>query len=406
MLTGRRLLWIVAEDWFFRLHYLPLATALVAAGAEVHLAARCGRRGPGDTAAVQAAGIAVHPLVRLDRTGLDPLADLRAIAELTALCRRLAPDLVQSVAMKPVLYGTLAAERAGVAARFAWLPGLGHVFTGNSLKARLLRPAVSLLLRRVLGPDAVTPMVLNADDRAAVARLARRPVAAVEQLPGTGVDLDRFDVAPEPPGPIVAAFVGRMLTEKGLAELAEAARLLRARGVTLQIRLVGAPDRESPTAIPEARLRAWAADGLLDWCGPTDDVAAVWRSAHLAVLPSHREGLGMSVLEAAACGRPAVATAVPGCREAVEHDVTGLLVPARDPEALAGALASLAGDAGRRRAMGAAARARVEARFGLPAVRSLLTGMYASRLSGDHSGGPTYLPQLPECSESRQSWVD
>ena len=382
MLKGRRILWIVAEDWFFRLHYLPLAAALVQAGAEVHLAARCGRRGPEHAAAVAAAGIALHPLARLDRTGLDPLADLRAVAELTALCRRLAPDLVQSVAMKPVLYGTLAAERAGVAARFAWLPGLGHVFTGTSLKARLLRPAVSLLLRRVLGPEAVVPMVLNADDREALARLAGRPVETVAVLPGTGVDLDRFAVAPEPDGPVVAAFVGRMLGEKGLEELAAAARLLRGRGTPLRIRLVGAPDRESPTAIPEARLRAWTAEGVLAWTGPTDDVAAVWRAAHLAVLPSHREGLGMSVLEAAACGRAAVATDVPGCREAVEHGVTGLLVPARDPAALADALAALAGDPVRRRAMAAAARSRVEARFGLPSVRAGLIVLYERRLGG------------------------
>lgn len=384
MLAGRRLLWIVAEDWFFRLHYLPLAAALAAAGAEVHLAARCGRRGPEAEEAVRAAGIAVHRLARLDRTGLDPLADLRAVAELTALCRALGPDLVQSVALKPVLYGTLAAERAGVPVRMAWLPGLGHVFAGSSLKARLLRPAVSLLLRRVLRPAAVTPMVLNADDRAVVARLAGRPAGEVELLPGTGVDLGRFRASPEPDGPPVAAYVGRMLEEKGLADLAAAARLLRDGGSPLRLRLVGAPDPESPTSIPAERLAAWSADGLVDWTGPTGDVAAVWRAAHLAVLPSYREGLGMSVLEAAACGRPAVATDVPGCREAVEHDATGLLVPARDPAALAAALAALAADAPRRRALGASARARVEARFGLPAVRSALAGLYAQRL-GTHS---------------------
>lgn len=383
MLRGRRLLWVVAEDWFFRLHYLPLAAALVEAGAEVHLAARCGRRGPEAVMAVRAAGIIVHPLARLDRTGLDPLADLRAIAELETMCRRLAPDLVQSVAMKPVLYGTLAAERAGVAARFAWLPGLGHVFTGTTLKARLLRPAVSLLLRRVLGPDAVTPMVLNADDRAEVAALIRRPITAVAQLPGTGIDLDRFITLPEPEGPPVVAFTGRMLAEKGLVELAAAARLLRAQGSPVRIRLVGAPDPESPTAIPAEQLRAWAAEGVLEWTGPTDDIAAVWREAHVAVLPSHREGLGMSVLEAAASGRPAVAADVPGCREAVEHGITGLLVPARDPDALAGALAALGTDPGRRRRMGAAARARVETRFGLPAVSTALMALYGARLGSE-----------------------
>ncbi len=207
-------------------------------------------------------------------------------------------------------------------------------------------------MRAVLGPAEVTPMVLNADDRAAVARLAGRRLADVEVLPGTGVDLDRFTPSPEPDGPPVAAFVGRMLGEKGLEELAAAARLLRDGGSPVRIRLVGAPDPESPTAIPEERLRAWTASGMLDWTGATDDVAGVWRQSHIAVLPSHREGLGMSVLEAAACGRPAVASDVPGCREAVQHGVTGLLVPGRDPPALAAALAGLAGDGDRRRAMG------------------------------------------------------
>ncbi|MEQ8398956.1 glycosyltransferase family 4 protein [Thalassobaculum sp.] len=380
MLAGRRLLWIVAEDWFFRLHYLPLATALVDAGAEVHLAARCGRRGPAAAAAIRDAGIQVHPLIRLDRTGLDPLADLRAISELTALCRTLSPDLVQCVALKPVLYGTLAAERAGIPVRLAWLPGLGHVFTGTSLKARLLRPGVSLLLRRVLGPAAVTPMVLNADDRSAVARLSGRPAGSVVVMPGTGVDLDRFVATPEPDGPTVVAFVGRMLEEKGLADLLAAARLLRDRGSPVRVRLVGAPDPESPTAIPETRLRAWAAEGAIDWSGQTDDVAAVWRQAHIAVLPSYREGLGMSVLEAAACGRPAVATDVPGCREAVDPGVTGLLVPPHDPPALASAIADLARNTEGRRAMGTAARSRVEQRFSLTAVRESLIELYEQRL--------------------------
>jgi glycosyltransferase involved in cell wall biosynthesis len=381
VLAGKRLLWIVAEDWFFRLHYLPLAVALVEAGAEVHLAARCGRRGPAAEAAVRNAGIQVHPLIRLDRTGLNPLADLRAIAELTVLCRALSPDLVQCVALKPVLYGTLAAERAGVPVRMAWLPGLGHVFTGTSMKARLLRPGVSLLLRRVLGSANVTLMVLNADDRAAVARLSGRSVESVAVMPGTGVDLERFVPTPEPDGSPVAAFVGRMLEEKGLSDLLAAARLLRDQGSHVRVRLVGAPDPESPTTIPETRLRAWAAEGAIDWTGPTDDVAAVWRQAHIAILPSYREGLGMSILEAAACGRPAVATDVPGCCEAVDPGVTGLLVPPHDPPALADAIATLGRDAERRRTMGAAARVRVEQRFGLEAVRGELIELYQRRLA-------------------------
>jgi glycosyltransferase involved in cell wall biosynthesis len=222
---------------------------------------------------------------------------------------------------------------------------------------------------------------LNADDRAAVARLSGRSVESVAVMPGTGVDLERFVPTPEPDGSPVAAFVGRMLEEKGLSDLLAAARLLRDQGSHVRVRLVGAPDPESPTTIPETRLRAWAAEGAIDWTGPTDDVAAVWRQAHIAILPSYREGLGMSILEAAACGRPAVATDVPGCCEAVDPGVTGLLVPPHDPPALADAIATLGRDAERRRTMGAAARVRVEQRFGLEAVRGELIELYQRRLA-------------------------
>ncbi|MCR9177829.1 MAG: glycosyltransferase family 4 protein [Alphaproteobacteria bacterium] len=380
-MEGRRILWIVAEDWFFGLHYLPLAEALVTAGAEVHLAARVGQRGPAAQIAIEAAGIAVHPLTNLDRTGLNPRADLAAEAEMTALCRRLAPDLVQTVAIKPVLYGTVAARKAGVPAIAAWLPGFGYVFTGSSLKARVLRPMVSLLLRRALGDGRVAALALNTDDQTTFARLIGRTSENVTVIPGTGVDLGRFSVSPEPGGPVIASFVGRVLREKGVEELVAAARLLRQRDIPVRIRVVGAPDTENPTAVTEAELQRWTADGLIDWTGPTDDVPEVWRSSHIAVLPSHREGLGMSLIEAAACGRPAVTTDVPGCRQAVQDDETGLLVPLKDPAALADAIGKLVFDPDLRHRLGQAARFRAEAEFGLDAVRAQLMGLYRALLS-------------------------
>lgn len=380
-MKDRCVLWVVAEDWFFRLHYQPLAEALVAAGAEVHLAARVGRRGGGDVSAIEAAGIQVHPLAKLDRTGLDPRADMGAVAELTALCRRLAPVLVQTVALKPAIYGSIAARRAGVAARCAWLPGLGHVFTDRGVKAWLLRPIVTGLLRWALGDGTTRTMVLNADDRDMVAGLIGTPQDRVVVMPGTGINLDRFTASDEPPGPIIAAFTGRMLTEKGLVELVKAARQVRARGVDLEVWLVGAPDLENPTAIPAATLSDWTRKGDVIWKGPTSDIPEVWRAAHFAVLPSHREGLSMSLLEAAACGRPAVTTDVPGCREAIVDGVTGLLVPPRDPAALAEALVDLATDGDRRRRMGLAARERIEDQFDIATVCSRLMSLYDETLA-------------------------
>ena len=384
-MAGRRILWIVAEDWFFVLHYLALAQAFVARGDEVHMAARVGQRGDKARGTIEAAGITVHPLERLQRTGLNPLSDFAAEAEMLALCQSLRPDLVQTVALKPVLYGISAAKRARVPSRVALMPGLGFVFTGEGFKARILRPIVSWLLRRAIGDDETQVMALNADDRDALSRLCGRLSDDIEVMAGTGVDLEQYAPSPEPEGPVVASFVGRVLREKGVPELVEAARILKQRGSDVVVRIVGAPDTDNPTVVTEVELRQWVEEGLIRWEGPTDDVPAVWRESHIAVLPSHREGLGMSLIEAAAAGRPAVTTDVPGCRQAVRDGETGLLVPRDSPMRLADALQQLADDPALRARMGAAARARAEADFGFPSVRDQLVRIYR-RLCSDIFG--------------------
>ena len=155
-----------------------------------------------------------------------------------------------------------------------------------------------------------------------------------------------------------------------------------ATGQDITLELVGARDPDNPACVPEATLRAWDASGAVRWHGAVDDVRAVWARASIAVLPSYREGLPMSLLEAAACGRPIVTTDVPGCREVVVDGETGLLVPARDPRALADAIARLAADAVLRRRLGAAARRRVEARFAREIVVGQTLDLYARLLAG------------------------
>ena len=172
--------------------------------------------------------------------------------------------------------------------------------------------------------------------------------------------------------------VGRMLWDKGVGELVEAARRLKLTLPTLRILLVGPPDPENPASIPEAELRRWAEEGVVEWLGQREDVAAIWRDAHIGVLPSYREGLPKSLLEAAASGRPLIATDVPGCREIVVDGETGLLVPARDAGALAAALERLATDRVLRERMGAAARERVVARFAEERIAADTLALYRS----------------------------
>ena len=272
------------------------------------------------------------------------------------------PDIVHTVAMKPVLYGAAAARLAGVPAVVGALTGLGYVFSSSDIKARLLRPLVRRALRWALGGARNTCIVQNPDDAALVAGLGIERHRIVIVL-GSGVDTARFVPSPEPEGPLRATMVSRLLWDKGVSEFVEAARVARAQRPDLRFTLIGVPDEGNPAAVPLAQLEGWRDEGLVDWQGHRDDIPAVWRESHIAVLPSYREGLPKALLEAASCGRPLVAADAPGSREIARDGESGLLVPPRDPAALAAAILHLAGDPALRARLGAAGRSLVERHF-------------------------------------------
>lgn len=358
-LAGRTILFLVAEDYYFLSHRLNLAKAAKAAGARVIVATRpTGREGE-----IEAAGLDLEA-IDLNRTGRNPLADLGAVRRLIGLYRRTRPDIVHHVAMKPVLYGSFAAWVAGLPAAVNAFAGMGFLFISDTRFARLARPLVIAALRFLIDRPGRVAVVQNRDDRALVeTRLGLQP-RRLALIPGAGVDTDAFrpPASRAPNDPPVALCMARLLWDKGLGELAEAARILKARGVALRIRLVGPLDG-NPAAVPRETVEGWTGEGLIDWAGPTRDAAGAQAGADIAVLPSYREGLPKALLEAAATGLPLVATDVPGCREICRDGETGLLVPPRDAGALADALARLAGDPALRARLGAAARAAVEAEF-------------------------------------------
>jgi glycosyltransferase involved in cell wall biosynthesis len=172
----------------------------------------------------------------------------------------------------------------------------------------------------------------------------------------------------------------RMLQDKGVVEAVEAARLLRQRKVPFELLLAGDADLENPASIQPSQLKAWHAEGIVRWLGQSGDIARLLREAHVACLPSYREGLPLFLAEAAAAGRPAVTTDVPGCRSVVQHGKTGLLVRARDARALADGLQSLLTDPGLRRRMGAAARELALREFAKEQVNAAILRIYSSLL--------------------------
>jgi len=364
-----RLLYVVTEDWFFLSHRLPMARAAQAAGFEVHVATNV----TDGAAAIAREGFVLHP-VHFARGRLAPLATLATIRALRQLHRRIVPDLVHHVALQATILGSLAALGRPVA-RVNAITGLGYSFISESLKARIVRAAIGTLLRFLVDRRRSVALVQNPDDRALLRDLG---IAAgrIVLVPGSGVDVDRLEPTPEPPGPITLGFVGRLLDDKGIHVLVDAQRLLRAKGLAVDLLIAGTPDPANPASVSQAQAEAFGREPGITWLGHVDDIATVWARAHIAVLPSRREGLPKSLLEAAACGRPMVATDVPGCREIAIAGETGLLVRPDDPAALAAAIETLAQDRELRARFGRNARQLAERRFAADAIGRATVEIY------------------------------
>lgn len=372
----RRLMFFITEDWYFWSHRLPIAQAARDDGWEVHVA--CAVNEFGDK--IRAQGLVLHPLP-LDRGSKRLVSEAHALVHVRALIQSVQPDVLHNVALKPVLYGSLAGKAAGVPVIVNALAGLGSAFTGDS--RTLLAAGLTAAMRTAMRGENQWLIVQNRDDKEFA--LQQRWVVPwrLRTIPGSGVDVDAFPYSRPPSGEdrlLTATVVSRMLWDKGIAETVEAARLLQAWGVPIQVQLVGEPDPHNPRSIPHEQLKAWDESGVVKWLGRREDIADIWRDSDIAVLASYREGMPKSLLEAASVGRPLITTDVPGCRELVIDSVNGRVVPARDPEALAHAIASLASDTPQRLQLGQKARDLTECQYGTENVIRAHLDLYGSAI--------------------------
>lgn len=315
-------------------------------------------------AELAALGATVVP-IDLRPGGRDPGADLRLLRDYRRLIVQHRPDVMMTFTVKPNIFGGIAARLSGVPA-IATVSGLGSGFLGGRWLERLVRRLYRLGLGR-----AKAVLFQNTDDRDLFlrGRLVREGQARL--VGGSGIDLDHFaPAAPRPgDGPVRFLMISRLLADKGVRDYAQAAAILRSRNAGVRVALLGGPGGDNPSAVPLAEVERWHDDGILDYLGAAADVRPAIADSDCIVLPSYREGLPRSLLEAAAMARPMIATDVPGCREVVIDGRTGMLSPARDPAALADAMERMsATSAAERAAMGDAARLLAEQRFGERAV--------------------------------------
>ncbi len=376
-----KLLFLVTEDWYFCSHRLPAARAARAAGFDVVVATRV--RAHGDRICDE--GFALRPL-GWRRRGDGLVGAGRAISEIAGLYRAEQPDLVHHIALKSVLFGGIALRRAfsdpeGAPVAIDSVMGLGSGFSAASFAARLRRPSLGVALRVAAGRERRWVIVQNPEDRDALIALGIPP-QRIWMIRGSGVDCNHFRPLPDPEATTVTvALVSRMLRDKGVLDAVAAIQLLRGRGLPVELLLAGPTDPDNRGSLTAKSLVSLTTDPGISWLGPVADIRAVWRRAAIAVLPStYGEGVPKALLEAAACARPIVASDVPGCREVVRPGETGLLVPPRDVNKLAAAIAALAGDPARRTAMGRAGRALVEREFDENIVARETLGVYEAAL--------------------------
>lgn len=370
----KKLLYYITEDWYFVSHRLPLAISAKNAGYDVCIVTRVRNYGN----IIRSSGLKLIPFEN-SRSSINPLRELLTLFRLIALFMREKPDIVHNVAIKPVLYGGIAARLVKTPQVVNALAGMGWIFASSTGLARWIKPAARQMLRFVLTSGTV--LVQNQDDAAFLTQIGV-PRANIRRIAGAGVDLTLFHASPEKTGLITVVLPARLLWDKGVGEFVEAARIIRKQGINAHFALAGESDHANPASISPKTIAEWVLEGVVDHLGWVENMPSLFAQSHIVCLPSYYgEGIPKSLIEAAASGRPIVTTDMPGCREIVRHNENGFLVPPRNAKALAKALVRLIEDPVLRQQMGAQSRIRAEKEYGVETVNRQTLALYEEALS-------------------------
>lgn len=362
-ISSKKIVFFVTEDWYFCSHRLPIAVAAKNAGYTVYVVTRETMHGD----EIRSAGIRLVP-INLSRRSKNPFVEFNIIRRLAMIYKEIKPDIVHNVAIKPVVYGSIAARIAKVPAVVSALAGLGFLFSSDSALAQFLRPLIRLSFRVLLNDDHSTVILQNPDDIEVMVQSGTIDRDRIKLIMGSGVDTDQYKHCTEPKAVPIVVLAARLLWDKGVGEFVEAARQLRKEGTNARFVLVGESDDENPESIGTDQIDAWLEEDIVEWWGRRSDMPVVLAESHIVCLPSYREGLPKVLVEAASCGRPIVTTNAPGCREIVKDGLNGFLVPVKNVDALAEAIHALLKSPEMRIQMGRAGRQRVIDRFSVEKV--------------------------------------
>ncbi|MEW6551048.1 MAG: glycosyltransferase family 4 protein [Campylobacterota bacterium] len=362
----KKILFVVNVDWFFISHRLPLALEALKKGYEVHIA--CGITDKKEY--LESLGLIVHPL-NLSRSGTGIKGEIKAFVEIYKILKKIVPNITHFVTIKPVLYGGIASRFLNIHKKVFSISGLGFIFIKQGFKASIVRMLIKTMYRVALGGNNSHVIVQNPDDKAVVNSIVKVPITLIR---GSGVDLSQYDYIEENNENIKVSMACRLLKDKGVFEYIEAAKIIKnlefkiENYSNVEFELYGDIDTHNPASLTLEDIQKIKKEGFVKLYGFSNDIAKVFSNSNIVVLPSYREGLPKVLIEAAACGRAVVTTDVPGCRDAIEPNVTGLLCNVRDVKSLAEQIEKLILDKKLRISMGKEGRKLAENEFDIQKV--------------------------------------
>lgn len=350
----KKLLFVVNVDWFFISHRLPIALEAIKQGYQVHLACTFSDK----KVWLENMGVHCHE-IKFSRSGSSFYVELSSLLSIRSLVKRLEPDVVHAVTIKPVIYTGFSSQFIARSPSFvAAISGLGYVFTADTLRAKFTRLLVSFMYKFALRSKRKVVIFQNTSDQKILSEIVNLSEDEIDLIKGSGADLSIYKNKDEPKvSTKVISMACRLLKEKGVYQFVDAARIVKNMYPETEFWLIGGVDPENPNSVTQEEVDSWVEEGIIKALGQRDDIPDLFSQSHIVTLPSfYGEGVPKVLIEAAACGRPIVTTDNPGCRDAVIDSKTGLIVPVRDSESLARALSKLLINDSMRTDMGAKAR--------------------------------------------------
>lgn len=354
----KHILFVVSEDRYFVSHRLHLAEAAILQGYKVTLLTKISDQED----LIESKGVEILNW-SLKRSSYNPIKELVSVWQIFIALKRIKPDLVHAVALKPILYTSISSKISGLTCRVFSIAGLGFIFSSEKLLARILRPFIVLSFQLALTGKKTRLIVQNRDDMEELLRFKIINKEKINLIRGAGVNTKTYSPQAEKEGLPVVLLPARFLWDKGIGDFVQAARLLKESGVKARFVLVGEPDNHNPETIENSQIQKWINEEVIESWGYQEKMPDVYSSSAIVCLPSYREGLPKALLEAASSGRPIVTNDVPGCREVVIHEENGFLVTPQDSISLADALKVLINNKELRESMGKNGRKRIKQHF-------------------------------------------